>query len=550
MDAKKSSSEKSVVKNRNTSMMKKHLSEFILDNTYVPVFIVLVIYVMIRAFYSVITYELSHAYTADAPLYWAVGRGMLNGLTPYSEMYENKPIGVFFLSALSFRLTDSTILCNWISILAIVIIVLVPGINIFSRFKNDLLSYGKDNKKSCIYGLFCFLTVLFSSTMLAIYVEDRSGAFQVEALGTACSLLYINSARRIISAQSKKKKIARTLLTALYISLTVMLKEPFLVVATISALLFVDKFSDFIKGIVIPDIIGGVFTVALLGVTGVLKPYLTIYIKHMFNTRLGNDSSSAAKMGNIQLLEADVMSYNKLLLIIIAAAIILTLTAAYKKSDRSVLLHSVKAAAAIYLASFCVGLGGQYYNHHYIFAAPVYASFLMYSGEYLDRIKVKNKYISGAIISLCIFVMANVLFSSETSYSGYYDEKYDSMKKKAEYVDELLDFYEVDRYQFLGFNGEHQFFGLTKHSPQGPSFAQDPDNFQTEDTWFFRQLMEQVDKSDIIIVEAYCSEAIENKLSEILNKEFTTVPPKENNLIRPDDFNYEIYYRIESDRDR
>ena len=227
MDAKKSSSEKSVVKNRNTSMMKKHLSEFILDNTYVPVFIVLVIYVMIRAFYSVITYELSHAYTADAPLYWAVGRGMLNGLTPYSEMYENKPIGVFFLSALSFRLTDSTILCNWISILAIVIIVLVPGINIFSRFKNDLLSYGKDNKKSCIYGLFCFLTVLFSSTMLAIYVEDRSGAFQVEALGTACSLLYINSARRIISAQSKKKKIARTLLTALYISLTVMLKEPF-----------------------------------------------------------------------------------------------------------------------------------------------------------------------------------------------------------------------------------------------------------------------------------------------------------------------------------
>ena len=109
-------------------------------------------------------------------------------------------------------------------------------------------------------------------------------------------------------------------------------------------------------------------------------------------------------------------------------------------------MHSVKAAAAIYLASFCVGLGGQYYNHHYIFAAPVYASFLMYSGEYLDRIKVKNKYISGAIISLCIFVMANVLFSSETSYSGYYDEKYDSMKKKAEYVDELLDFYEVDRY--------------------------------------------------------------------------------------------------------
>ena len=142
--------------------------------------------------------------------------------------------------------------------------------------------------------------------------------------------------------------------------------------------------------------------------------------------------------------------------------------------------------------------------------------------------------------------MVNVFISSETTYSGYYDEKYDSIKKKADYVDELLDFYDVDRYQFLGFNGENEFFGLTKHSPQGPAFAQDPDNFQTEDTWFFQQLMKQIDKSDIIILESYSSVAIENRLNEILNTEFDLNPPKENNLIKPDDFNYDIYYRIDT----
>ena len=89
------------LKKHNTLMMNKNFSKFISDNLYLLVFMLFAMCVMIRVFYGVITYELSHAYTADAPLYWAVGRGMLNGLTPYSEMYENKPIGVFLLSAIS-----------------------------------------------------------------------------------------------------------------------------------------------------------------------------------------------------------------------------------------------------------------------------------------------------------------------------------------------------------------------------------------------------------------------------------------------------------------
>ena len=548
MSSKKPSSGNGASKSNkhNTLIMNKNLSRFISDNSYLLVFIVLAVYVMFRIFYSVITYELSHAYTADAPLYWAVGRGMLNGLKPYSEMYENKPIGVFLLSALSFYFTDSTILCNLISILAVIIIVFVPGLHIYNHLKQEIFKYNSDNKTLCIYGFFCFWMILFCSTMLAIYAEERSGGFQVEALGTACSLLYINSVRKMINIQSQKMLTARTLVTALYISLTVMLKEPFLVVATISAFLFIDKFSDFIRYILIPDIIGAVFTIAFLGATGVLNPYFTIYIKHMFNTRLSDNSSIINKTGNIQLLESDIMSFNKILLMMILIAIILTLIFAYKKSAKYILLHSTKVVAAIYLASFCVGLGGQYYNHHYIFAVPVYASFFMYGGEFLNSIKIKNKYISGSIITLCIFAMVNVFISSETTYSGYYDEKYDSIKKKADYVDELLDFYDVDRYQFLGFNGENEFFGLTKHSPQGPAFAQDPDNFQTEDTWFFQQLMKQIDKSDIIILESYSSVAIENRLNEILNTEFDLNPPKENNLIKPDDFNYDIYYRIDT----
>lgn len=161
----------------------------------------------------------------------------------------------------------------------------------------------------------------------------------------------------------------------------------------------------------------------------------------------------------------------------------------------------------------------------------------------MDIHKVKT----GLLCTLLdLFSRCVLKYTSETTYSGYYDEKYDSIKKNAKYVDELLDFYKVDRYQFLGFNGEDEFFGLTEHSPQGPSFAQDPDNFQTEDTWFFQQLMKQIDNSDIIILDSYSSVAIEDKLNEVLSTEFDKTPPKENNLIKPDDFNYEIYYRIDT----
>lgn len=54
--------------------------------------------------------EINHNYTPDSPMYCAVARGILNGISPYSGLYENKPIGVFLLYALSFLLTDDVII--------------------------------------------------------------------------------------------------------------------------------------------------------------------------------------------------------------------------------------------------------------------------------------------------------------------------------------------------------------------------------------------------------------------------------------------------------
>lgn len=516
-----------------------------MDVVCIYVFTILAAFVFAQAFYHIVRYELSHAYTADAPLYWAVGRGMLNGLTPYSDMYENKPVGVFILSAISFFFTDSTIICNIVSIISAFIIAVIPSLFLLEKYRNGVKAAAANNKGKKIdtYDIFSFLAVLMCGTMLAVYSEMRSGGFQVEAIGAACSILYIYSARKLMTAEDKKTRIIRTIITAIYISFTVMMKEPFLLVATIGILLFTDDLRSLVRGVIIPDIIGGIGTLIFLGLTGVLKPYFSVYIKHMFDTRLGDDSSLYIRTGNLVMLEDDIKVFDNWLWIVLVASFVITLAAAYKKSEMGVMLHALKVIGAVYIASFCVGLGSQYYNHHFIFAVPVYSSFIMYSGEYLEQFKNKKKIYSSAILSCCVVLMAIVFFNSRTDYAGEYNDIYDSLNTKAKYVDDVCDFYDVDRYQYIGFNGETEFIGLTKHSPMGPAFAQDPDNFQTEDTWFFQQLKKQINNSDIVILNFYSTPALESYVKKILENEFTKEPPKENNLERPSDFYYTVYYR-------
>src|SRR4051794_16159625 len=41
----------------------------------------------------------------DAMTYMAAGRGLLNGLIPYQDLFETKPPGMFFIAALSIATT-------------------------------------------------------------------------------------------------------------------------------------------------------------------------------------------------------------------------------------------------------------------------------------------------------------------------------------------------------------------------------------------------------------------------------------------------------------
>lgn len=492
-------------------------------------------------FRGIFAYELHHAYTADAPLYWSVGRGMLNGLTPYADMYENKPPGVFLIAALSFGVTGETILCNIVSCIAALMLTALPALILLGECRRT-----DQNDTGAVKKWAVLLTVLLSGLLITAYTEARSGGFQVEAIGAAFSVLFICLVIRQERAKTRKGKIVLTVLSALAVSCAVMIKEPFLLVSVFGALLFVDSVKSFIERILLPCAAGGVLVIILLAVSGVIVPYFSIYISRMFETRIAGESSAFGRALDIFSLAGDLREFSRWLLYLLLLFFVLTLLRAiYKKqSDARLVIHVIKVIAAIFAASFCVGMGGQYYNHHFIFAVPVYCAFVIYGGRFLLEFRFKKPALNGTVILLWGLILLTVIPKISNTYDGDYTERYDSITKKAQYVDSLLDYYGEERYQYIGFNGEDVFIGLTQHSPQGPVFAQDPDNLTDDDTWFAQQLMDQLDKSNIVIVQYLFDTAVSDDILATLESDFSTVANNSYETLPPEDFGCTVYYRI------
>lgn len=510
------------------------------DLYLIALMIIISLAIFILVFKDILSFELKHAYCWDNPLYWTVGRGILNGLTPYAQLYENKPPGIFLFAALSFALTNDAIIGNIISCLSALVITVVPALAVLDIIKDD-------NEKSPVKKTVVLLTVFLSGLLVAIYSETHSGGFQVEEIGAAFSILFIFFTIKSDKVKTRKKTIILTALSSLMICFTTMMKEPFLLVSVFGALLFVSTVKDFIKRIVIPCFAGGAITIIFLAVFGMLGPYFSIYIKRMFETRVvGDESSAFSRAVNILRLGEDMKNFSYLLVFIVLAFLILTFVRLIYKKERDwrICLHILKVFAALYIASFCVGLGGYYYNHHYIFAVPVYCALIIYGGAALYEINLKKVSENGAVILLWGIAVFATFLNIGNQYLGDCSQKYAAIKEKAAYVDSLLYYYNEDTYQYVGFNGDGVFIGLTKHSPMGPVFAQDADNVSDSNSWFSQRFAEQINNANIVIVEKGEYYSLKWPLRGLLDREFTENPVKSNPLNIPANFNYKVLYRV------
>ncbi len=522
---------------------------------------------VIRQLVSRMGAELMKVYTWDTPIYFAVGRGLLNGIKPYSGLFETKPPGIFFLTAISLSINGDTDFCNIISFLCLFILTAAPV----------LLTMLLLRKKNIQFSTRLLLAVCAGMTgiLLMLYTQLRSGNIQVEAYGCGFLVLYL-MVIALMDTEKARPYSPSLFLAAFFVMMAVMFKEPFLLVAVASALLFIHSFRDFLYRLLLPLLYGGAMGIFLMLFTGTLIPYLTNYLPYMTGSHVSIYGSPFQRALQINLLLDNCGNFSALLqgvlLLLFAAAVFVNLSSARKETltgghiSPGIVFRIIKFPLMLYLVSFAVGLGGQYYNHHYVFAVPFYMALLFCLLKFLSEALEKRpaakpleepsaavfdndqkqhfRILLPDLIALLALMSCTAMFllpdyQPDPTMLGDNDK----MRTEAAYVDNMLDFLGEDHYQFLGFNG-NCFYGLTEHSPLGPVFFQDPNTLQdsSDDNWFARNLRKQLKETNILIVQKVDAGAMTDYINNTIAEDFTAELP-EGIPEPPSNFGYQLYFR-------
>jgi hypothetical protein len=424
-----------------------------------------------------IGFEWSGVHNSDSPIYSTVGRGILNGLIPYRDLFETKPPGIFLLHAVSLYFTDSDIVLR---LLQIIILLATPFVVSYSTNANRAVAF------------------LFGS-ILGLYLAYESGEMQVESYGVFFCLLFI------LGSKVPRKRVRLALQTLCLIG-AIGMKEPFILSILASVLVLEPRKVS--QSFLVPLAIAVPVGTLAMHILGYLTPYVQIYLSFMTGFWTHRIGSPLVRGFNVLKTAVNLWDFSPFLLILVVLLIVGCFW--HLRKDK---LAAAGLVAAIYLASFAVGTGGDYVSHHFIFALPLYAAlFVQVSRSFDARYTV-------AIAALC------VVFHAQTSYAERIQQVKDEdteARQMAVIVDALLDNCLIDRYRIVG-DAPNPFYGYTKHSPLGRAFMQY--SLYMYETGFKDSFVQSVMAADVIIT-AKTSRPIPDALSKYIGQAFTSEQPR------------------------
>lgn len=224
-------------------------------------------------FIHVLVLEGRGAIDPDGVVYMIVGRGMLNGLRPYVDLFESKPPGMFFLGALSLVTTgdDRGALFLQVAIFTCLPLLLAGFAWHEVRKEPDWL------RRHAVIG-----TSLLLGLLITLFLEERSGGFQTESFGAFFASLYL---LRLFLQRPISTKTG-TAINACLLLCTLGLKEPFFLTVLAGVLLLTRNKEDFIRAFLVPLGIAAVIGTAILAALSYLGPYLSLYVPTMLASRI------------------------------------------------------------------------------------------------------------------------------------------------------------------------------------------------------------------------------------------------------------------------
>lgn len=465
------------------------------------------------------------AFEARSPLndyliYTTVGRGILNGFTPYVDLFESKPPGVFLLAALSLAVTGNERLAM---LLDVGFLLFFPvGLALFSLHQPRPRKYMHRALIACL--AFCL------GTLLVLYIDEHRGSYQTELFGALFASLYLGT---LVGNLPEQKWL--TILRGLLLLATVGLKESLLPATMAAALIVCRDSGQFIRAYLVPLGLAVAGGIAFLALAGWLGPYLHIYLPAMLQYRItvGADPplfrgllirrvfvhlttyATAPLFGYVLALlwacsayfKCPAQSVKTLLLsvgnagagvlvlhftyvliklvvlagfrIALADMFFLGFLAGYLlltggatillwrswKTERTIFWHSTFGLVALYLMSLAVALG-EYNDYHFAVAFPCYAALILLFLQHVHSER-PNKAVLALVASLTLIAailfqfkpIHLILLGNELAYSST------AKKELVTQVDALLDDCKIDRYYGVGVLDDLAF---ARHSPIGP----------------------------------------------------------------------------------
>jgi len=462
-----------------------------------------------------IKYELAGAYNWDTGIYWAVGRGIVNGIAPWSGLWDIKPPGIFLLSAISYKMFGTSVFTHYAQSFVLIVIAVVPVIFHFIFPNRSIWRLA--------------ICALFGLAM-SLYAAERAGEIQTESFGAAFGCLAVFAFAYPGFYERKKLWIAISVLGFLG---ACGFKEPFLLPLLGASILLCKNLKDWSYRFLLPLAIAIVTGFLLLLVFGWLGDFLH-YIEFMQQFWINRFGSPYRRAMQFWRLWEDMNGFSWGLGWSFVT-LLLTPFVLYKNKLPGV---AVKILIAFLLTSYAVGLGGEFYGHHFIFALPFYFALM---AALLNAEKFSGNIITESfVLVLLIIATLNLPNLNLNQRSKGMEQARVEHTKEAMYVDAVLDRTDIKRYMYLGRNGNN-IYSWTKHSPEGPYFIQYEEWIR--DIPEFKTTVLSMLMNSQVVVMGWIQQPVKDAVQPILN-EYFTLEPWDNvaDIPRPVK-NYNIYFR-------
>lgn len=411
-------------------------------------------------------FEVSSGYmSSDTLIFQTVGRGIINGFKPWSDLFETKPPGVFLLSAISLKLFGSQFLVKFMQAMVLLVIpftVVIPAVCM------------AEGAPASVRKIVTLCSVLFGA-VLALYAGNQAGYGLAESYGAAFAMAYVAA----LSGERVTVSVKRMILLGLLLLGATGFKEPFVlsILAGVVLLAPVGLFPVLRFSILhwfLPSCIAAFLGLFALYSLGWWEPFFGTYLPHMLGFHiLQYDVPLPLRALEIWrvFLNLGVVSWFAALGITLLWLSV-PVTAFMRNNARGdSVAFLIQWLFASYIAMLSVAAGGDFYGHHFVFALPFYlALFLKFEHMLLQSCALRFSRVAAALIAVCF--MGSAFIDTNLSYGDLarrWKKEETFMISVAHMVDVVMERCGYERYlQGVARGGGP--YSYTKASPYGPIF--------------------------------------------------------------------------------